>query len=112
MNYESALKEVRATKAKKENFMVIRSGYDSYLVLPYDAGVQYMACLKQAEKYEESYPNAPRISGIDLSDMSVRVMSAQDYELTKISALLRLNREEHKAMLDAHKKTTKEEDTE
>lgn len=95
MDYAEALKKVQ-TKKTKENYLVVELSYRNKIILPYKEGVALMSALNNAENLTESYSEPKIISGLDRDAIKASVMSADEYELIKIAALLKVTVEEAK----------------
>lgn len=91
--YEEALKKIYS-KTPKDNFIVIKVDYCKYLLLPYDEGLKFLACLKQAELLTENYNKPKTIGSFDSSTFETRILSRKEYEDIKVSALLGITVEE------------------
>ena len=95
MNYEQAVKKVRAAKTK-ENYLVIEMGYDNTIVLPHKDGIAFLNALTSAEQLEESYNKPHRINPIERNKIKTQLMAAEEYESFKIAALLNITPAEAK----------------
>ena len=85
--YEEALKKIY-NKTPKDNFVAIKFDYGKCVLLPYDDGMKFLSCLKQAELLNEQYGNPKTIVGFDSSAFETKILSRKDYEDIKVSALL------------------------
>lgn len=94
--YEEALKKLYS-KAPKDNFLVIEFDYNKSILLPYEDGLKFLSCLKQAELYNEPYNKPKSISSFDASNFKSKILSRKDYEDIKVAALLNITVEELKA---------------
>ena len=95
MNYTEALKQVTAAKPK-ENYMVIRFGYDSQFLLPHSDGQALIAALAKAEKITETYSKPKRILELERDSIQITSFSHQEYVRWKVAALLDCTPEEIK----------------
>jgi hypothetical protein len=91
VDYQEALKKVRAEKPK-EHFMMFRieTGYSERLILPQSAGVALLAALANAEILHEEYDKPPRITGVERDGIRSHSLSHQEYEQIKIAQLLHI----------------------
>jgi hypothetical protein len=106
MEYKDALKKVQAVKPK-DNYMVIKLGYDNKIVLPYKDAVAFIATLNNAEHFDEQYNKPHRINELDRSKIEATLMSHQEYERYKIAVLLNITADEVKeAQLQAQQQET------
>ena len=92
-DYEKALKQIYS-KAPKENFLLIEFDYSKSLLLPYDDGLKFLSCLKQAELYTESYKNPKTIGPFSADNFKTKVLSRKEYEDIKVANLLGVTVEE------------------
>ena len=91
MTRKQAIAQARAelyNKMPKENFLAIEYDYSKSIVLPYDEGLRFVACLKNAEVLEEPYSKAKNIKAFESSYFKTRILSRKEYEDIKIAALL------------------------
>jgi len=88
MNYQEAVKEVSKPKNAKENFIVINLSYDFSLVLPHKDGLAFLAALANAEQMDDTYSSNKHILPLERSKLTITQMSYQNYERSKIAALL------------------------
>lgn len=93
MNYEEAVKKVKAEKPK-ENFMLVK--IDAQLVLPHSDGIALLNSLAHAEKMPDYYGSRKYITELDRHSLESSVISHQEYVRYKIAALLCLSLEEVK----------------
>lgn len=91
--YEEALKKLYG-KTPKDNFLVIEIAYDRSILLPYDEGLKFLSCLKQAELYNEPYSKPKSIVTFNTDYFKTKILSRQDYEDIKVAALLGVTVEE------------------
>jgi hypothetical protein len=91
--YEEALKKIYS-KTPKDNFIVIEFDYNKSLLLPYDEGLKFLSCLKQAELFMDSYSKPKSIVPISTDNFKSKVLSRKDYEDIKVAALLNITVEE------------------
>ena len=103
MDLVEATKKIKAEKPK-ENFMLLKFGYDCHFVLPHKDGVAVLNGLASAERLEESYQKPKRITEVSRDQIAVSSMSVQEYERYKIAALLHLSPDEVKEMMEAANK--------
>ena len=92
-DYEEALKKIYS-KTPKDNFMAIKFDYAKYILLPYDEGLKFLACLKQAELLTENYSKPKAIASFDSSTFETKILSRKEYEDIKVAALLGVTVEE------------------
>lgn len=85
--YEEALKKVYS-KTPKDNFLIIEFDYKNNVLLPYDEGIKFLGCLKQAELYQEPYGKAKAIVPFDEATFKTRILSRKEYEDIKVASLL------------------------
>lgn len=93
LNYDEALKKIRSKKTK-DNLMVIKLSWDKRIILPFAAGVAFLATLQNAEILEEPYNKSPVIKGPDKDNFESSVMSFDYYEDIKVASLLNVTLEE------------------
>jgi len=106
MSKKEAAAQARAelyNKMPKENFLAIDFDYNKSIVLPYDEGLRFVACLKNAELLDEPYSKAKTITGFQSNYFKTRILSRKEYEDIKIAALLgitvdELNKEDEELM--------------
>lgn len=91
--YEEALKKIYS-KTPKDNFIVIEFDYNKSILLPYDEGLKFLACLKQAELFHETYSKPNTIGPFDASNFKTKILSRKDYEDIKVANLLGVTVEE------------------
>jgi hypothetical protein len=91
--YDEALKKIYS-KAPKDNFIAIEFDYSKSILLPYDDGLKFLACLKQAELLEESYNKPKRIGSFESNHFKTKILSRKEYEDIKVAALLGVTVEE------------------
>ena len=96
MEYAQALKKVQTRKVK-ENFLLIKLGYDNTIILPHKEGTALMTNLANAEQFNDPYNARHSICELDRSKITVSQMSQEEYERHKIAALLDISIEEAKA---------------
>jgi hypothetical protein len=90
---QAALKELYS-KTPKDNFLAIEVDYAKSIVLPYDDGLKFLACLKNAEMYSHSYNQPKTITHFDHDRFKTSVLSRKEYEDMKIAAMLGVTVEE------------------
>lgn len=106
MNYEEALKAVRANKPK-ENLMTIEIEYNKQLILPYKDGLALLATLERAEVLHAPYSKPPSIVGIDEAErFKSAVIPYQSYEDIKVAQLLGITLDEVKEARKPKQKET------
>jgi hypothetical protein len=90
-----AEKQVRAAKARS-SFMQLQfqTSYSSRIVLPYEDAVKLLAALEHAELLNTNYGGASRVSPIEEGTVTVQLLSRQEYEDHKVSALLNASPDE------------------
>jgi hypothetical protein len=106
MDKKKAVAQARAelyNRTPKENFLAIDFDYNKSIVLPYDEGLRFVACLKNAELLDEPYSKAKTITGFQSNYFKTRILSRKEYEDIKIAALLgitvdELNKEDEELM--------------
>ncbi len=94
---KAAVAQARAelyNKIPKENFLAIEYDYNKSIVLPYDEGLRFVACLKNAEVLDEPYSKPKAITAFQSNYFKTRILSRKDYEDIKIAALLGITVEE------------------
>lgn len=104
MNYAEAVKELQTKKAK-DNFIVVKIGYEVLLVLPYKDGIAFLDAVKHAEQFDKSY-SPTRIEALERSKIDFSFMPWQEYERYKLAGLLNITPEEVKAMQDLPQELT------
>ena len=72
---------------KKSNFLKIKLDYNFGIILPYKAGIQFMATLENAEEYLEDYNVDPKISPIKTKNIESSLISEEQYLQLKMAAL-------------------------
>jgi hypothetical protein len=82
------------SKLPKENFLAIEFDYNKSVLLPYDDGLKFLSCLKQAELLTEPYSKPKLISSFDSNHFKTRVISRKEYEDIKIATMLGITVEE------------------
>ena len=97
MNYEEALKKVKADKPL-DNFITITLGYGNVLLMPFTEGTAFLASLIHAERFMDEYNKAKRIEPFERDSISFRVMSRHEYQRLKIATLLNLSPEAIEAL--------------
>lgn len=85
--YEDALKKIYS-KTPKENFLAIDFDYGKSIVLPYNEGLQFLSCLKNAELLTDQYSKPKTITSFESSYFKTRILSRKEYEDIKVAALL------------------------
>lgn len=95
MDYKEALKKVQTAKAR-DNFMVIKFGYDNSLVLPHKDGIVFLTALNSAEQLNDPYNKPHTIGELERSKITVSPMSYLEYERYKIAAILNITVDEVK----------------
>lgn len=94
MDIEAAVKQVRSEKPK-ENFILVNLDWNTALLLPYKAGIDFINSLSQAFQMEN--PNhRPRIVSLNKDQITFRVLSAQEVEDMRVAALLGITLDELK----------------
>jgi len=97
--YEDALKKIY-NKQQKDNFLIIEIDYQKNVLLPYDDGLKFLACLKNAELLTENYSKPKKIGSFDSSDFKTRILSRKEYEDIKVAGLLGITVEELNAKVE------------
>ena len=88
MDYAQALKATSTAKKPSENYLTIKLAYDSYIVLPYAAGVEMLKSLQLAERVKRGYGEQVGISPIDSDMFLVSPMSRDEYLNYKMAMLM------------------------
>ena len=96
LDYATARKKTTTSQKVRENYLVIKFGYDHKMVLPHAAGLALMQALNQAESLLSGYSAPTRISPMDRDIFSASQMSWEEYEQIKIAALLNCTLDEVK----------------
>lgn len=97
LSKKSAIAQARAelyNKMPKDNFLAIEYDYNKSIVLPYDEGLKFVACLKNAELLHEPYSKTKTITGFESNYFKTRILSRKEYEDIKIAALLGISVED------------------
>ena len=97
MNKKTAIAQARSeiySKTPKENFLAIDFDYGKSIVLPYNEGLQFLACLKNAELLTDQYSKPKTITAFESNYFKTRIVSRKEYEDMKIAALLGITVEE------------------
>ena len=90
MKYEDAVKKIQ-TKKPTDNYMIIETGYDSKILLPYKDGITLMSALVNAEKYQQSYGEGQKIIPMNPDNITSKILSREEYELIKVANLLNMS---------------------
>lgn len=98
-NYEEALKKIYG-KQQKDNFILIEIDYQKNILLPYEDGLKFLACLKNAEILHENYSKPKTIGPLDSSNFKTRILSRKEYEDIKVASLLGITVEELNAKVE------------
>lgn len=98
-DYEDALKKIYG-KQQKDNFLIIEFDYSKNILLPYDDGLKFLACLKNAELLNEQYSKPKTIGSFDSSHFKTRILSRKEYEDIKVASLLGITVEELNAKVE------------
>jgi len=88
---KTAIAHARAelyNEVPKENFLAIEYDYSKSIVLPYDEGLRFVACLKNAELLDEPYSKPKAITAFHSNYFKTRILSRKEYEDIKIAAML------------------------
>lgn len=94
---KTAIAHARAelyNKVPKENFLAIDFDYGKSVVLPYNEGLQFLSCLKNAELLTDQYSKPKTITSFESTYFKSRILSRKEYEDTKIAAMLGITVEE------------------
>ena len=94
---QAAIAQARAelyNKIPKENFLALEYDYNKSIVLPYDEGLRFVACLKNAEVLDEPYSKPKAITPFQSNYFKTRILARKEYEDIKIAALLGITVEE------------------
>jgi hypothetical protein len=97
MNKKTAIAQARSeiySKTPKENFLAIDFDYGKSIVLPYNEGLQFLSCLKNAELLTDQYSKPKTITAFESNYFKTRILSRKEYEDMKIAALLGITVEE------------------
>lgn len=97
LSKKSAIAQARAelyNKVPKENFLAIDFDYGKSVVLPYNEGLQFLSCLKNAELLTDQYSKPKTITAFESNYFKTRILSRKEYEDMKIAALLGINVED------------------
>jgi hypothetical protein len=97
MDKKKAIAQARAeiySRTPKDNFLAVEYDYNKSIILPYDEGLKFVACLKNAEVLEEQYNKPKTITAFQSNYFKTRILSRKDYEDIKIAALLGITVEE------------------
>ena len=97
--HEEALKKIYS-KTPKDNFLSIKFDYAKHIVLPYDEGIKFLSCLKQAEMLHAAYSKPRTITQFDSATFETTILSRKEYEDIKVAALLGITVEELNAKED------------
>lgn len=100
MNIQEALKQIKAEKPK-ENYLIIEWNYDCKIVLPHKDGLVFINSMASAEKLNSSYHSQQGIFPMEEGILKVSNLSAEDYGLYKVAALLKMSYEEIKNQIKA-----------
>lgn len=89
MNYEAAIKQVRAAK-KPDSYMTIRLFYGDRILVPQKVGMALLDALACAEHMPGHFykSDVPRIKQIDSENIKVELFSQEEYENIKVAQLL------------------------
>lgn len=80
--------------AIEANYVVITVSYNETYVLPHEAGMQFLECLKHAEKYVDKYSEGPKIQPLVPGDFKLELLGRQRYVDIKTAQLLGVTLEE------------------
>lgn len=100
MDYLEALAKIQKTEAK-DNFIIVKLGYDMHLILPHKEGMAMMEALKHAERFNATY-NPERIIPLDRDKIEFNILSRAEHECFKLAGLLRITVDEAKKLHLAH----------
>lgn len=93
MDYKQALSKDREQPPQViEPRMVLSFSYGKRVVMPYKTALKVLACLEEAETINEW--GKPELRSISNSDLTFRMLSAEDYQDYRIAALLDTSMEE------------------
>jgi len=95
--YEEALRKIYS-KTPKDNFLAIEFDYCKSILLPYEDGLKFLGCLKNAELLNEAYNKPKTIGAFDANAFKTRIISRKEYEDIKVAALLGVTVEELNAV--------------
>mgnify|MGYP003509925449 CR=1 FL=1 len=95
MEYKEAVKKIQARKPK-DNYMIIKMGYENTVVLPHKDGMSLIASLATAEQYNDPYGKVHSITELDRNKITVTTMSSDEYDRHKIAVLLGMTLDEVK----------------
>jgi hypothetical protein len=83
------LEAKKKLKAKPDsNMMAIKLDYGTFLLLPYQAGLNLLAALEHAEIMESRYGSRPTIKPFDKDRFETQTWSAQEILRTRLAQLL------------------------
>jgi hypothetical protein len=92
MTFDEAL-ALSNKKPMGEPHMLIQLSYANRLVLPYKEGVAVVEALRKAEMITDSYSN-PQLVSLPKGQISIEILTHQDYARYKVAALLGISFEE------------------
>lgn len=95
MEYKEAVKKIQARKSR-DNYMIIKMGYENTVVLPHKDGMSLIASLSAAEQYNDPYGKVHSITELDRNKITITTMSSDEYDRHKIAALLGMTLDEVK----------------
>lgn len=101
-NVAKALKRIRSAKTR-ESFMIVKIEHDykHSLLLPHSQGVALLNSMAAAERFLDYYNEPKRVVPLATDTVSTRLMSYDEYEQHKLAALLNINFETAKEMMEA-----------
>ena len=89
MEYAEALKKVQSQKAN-DNFLLITTGWDLKLILPYKDGMTFINSLQNAKEYIQEYSKPSVIKELDRAKLSFCPFSYQEFLDTQVASLLNI----------------------
>ncbi len=90
MKYSEALKEVQKQKAQ-ERYMRLELTYGTYMILPYEAGMQVLKALKEAEYCKTPYSDPPTIKPLGPEDLKFEFYTAEERQQCHMAQLLQVS---------------------
>lgn len=86
---EDTLKKVRSKKTLDPHYVLIRFRYDRQYILPYKKGLELLAVMEEAEKYEFDFWAPPKLQRLS-DDLEISMLSLEEYENIKAAILLQV----------------------
>lgn len=91
MEYEDALKKVKAKKAPANSYLLIEIDYSKSFILPYKAGIAFLESLQNAETLRDQHGAYPKICPIDHDTLEVHYVAEETYQRYKIAQLMQVS---------------------